>query len=81
MSVTRKPLDMRCFGTEWIAAEKGLMEYADALAERKHYFLVPKGNWRYVRKADKMELKAGMHVEWKKSNTKDLRRSALFNRY
>ena len=63
-----KPLDMRRFGTEWITAEKDLWDVADALAERKHYFLVPKGNWRYVRKADPMELKAGRFVEWKKSD-------------
>ena len=41
-----KPLDMRRFGTEWITAEKDLWNVADALAERKHYFLVPKGNWK-----------------------------------
>jgi len=61
-----KPLDMRGFGTEWITAEKDLWEVADALAERKHYFLVPKGNWRHVRRADAMERKAGAITEWKK---------------
>ena len=60
-----KPLDMRKFGTDWITTEKDLWNIADALSERKHYFLVPKGNWRYVRKADSMELKAGKLVEWK----------------
>lgn len=59
-----KPLDMRKFGTEWITTEKDLWNIADALSERKHYFLVPKGNWRYVRKADSMELKAGKLIEW-----------------
>ena len=63
-----KPLDMRRFGTEWITAEKDLWNVADALAERKHYFLVPKGNWKHVRKADPMELKAGRLVEWPKSD-------------
>lgn len=62
-----KPLDMRGFGTEWITAKKDLWEVADALAERKHYFLVPKGNWRYVRRADAMERRAGAIVEWPKS--------------
>ncbi|MDP2655310.1 MAG: hypothetical protein Q8P17_01980 [bacterium] len=63
-----KPLDMRKFGTDWITSEKDLWNIADALSERKHYFLVPKGNWRYVRKADSMELKAGKLVEWHSSN-------------
>ena len=63
-----KPLDMRKFGTDWITSEKDLWHIADAISERKHYFLVPKGNWRYVRKADKMELKAGKLIEWQKSD-------------
>ena len=63
-----KPLDMRRFGTDWLTAEKELWNVADALAERTHYFLVPKGNWRHVRRADDMELAAGTIVEWKKSD-------------
>ena len=63
-----KPLDMRRFGTAWLTSEKELWNVADALAERKHYFLVPKGNWRFVRKADLMELAAGTITEWKKSD-------------
>jgi len=65
-----KPLDMRRFGTGWITAEKDLWEIADALDAQPHYDLVPKGNWRYVRPADSMELKAGSFIEWKKSNPK-----------
>lgn len=63
-----KPLDMRKFGIDWITSEKDLWNIADALSERKHYFIVPKGNWRYVRRADSMELKAGKLIEWEKSN-------------
>ena len=63
-----KPLNLKQFGTDWITSEKDLWNIADALSEREHYFLVPKGNWRYVRKADSMELKAGKLIEWKKSN-------------
>ncbi len=63
-----KPLDMRRFGTGWLTAEKDLWEVADALGERKHYFLVPKGNWRYVRRADPMETKAGTLLEWPRSD-------------
>ncbi len=63
-----KPLDMRRFGTAWVTAEKDLWEVADALAERTHYFIVPKGNWRHVRRADDMELAAGTLVEWEKGH-------------
>ncbi|MDO8742196.1 MAG: hypothetical protein Q7J45_01480 [bacterium] len=63
-----KPFDMRRFGTEWITAEKDLWEVADALSVLPHYQLVPKGNLRYVRKADAMELKAGKLIEWPESD-------------
>jgi hypothetical protein len=63
-----RPLNMSRYGTDWVTSEKDVWFVSDALAERKHYFLVPKGNWRYVRKADAMELKAGRLVEWKKSD-------------
>ncbi len=64
-----RPLDMRTFGTDWMTSPKDLWEVADALSERKHYFIVPKGNWRYVRKADQMELKAGKLIEWNGADT------------
>lgn len=63
-----KPLDMRRFGTVWITEGKDLWYIAEALSVLPHYQLVPKGNLRYVRKADAMELKAGMLIEWPKSN-------------
>lgn len=63
-----KPLDMRRFGTGWLTAEKDLWEVADALSSLPHYYLVPKGNWKFVREADSMELKAGSFIEWQKSD-------------
>lgn len=66
-----KPLDLRRrFGTDWITAEKDLWKIADALSVVPHYYLVPKGNWRYVRKADPMELKAGSFIEWSESDSR-----------
>ena len=59
-----RPLDLRRFGTDWITSEKNLWHVADALAVTPHYDLVPKGNWRYVRRADPMELSAGLVPEW-----------------
>ncbi len=62
-----KPLDLcKRFGTAWITAENDLWEVADALDATPHYDLVPKGNWRFVRNADAMELAAGSVAEWKK---------------
>ncbi|MFA6503158.1 MAG: hypothetical protein WCT45_02800 [Candidatus Paceibacterota bacterium] len=63
-----RPLDMRRFGTTWITAEHDLWEVAEALSVLPHYDLVPKGNWRYVRKADAMERQAGSVPEYKKSD-------------
>jgi hypothetical protein len=63
-----RPLSLRRFGTTWLTNEKESKKIADALSERKHYFLVPKGNWRHLRKADAMERKAGELIEWKKSD-------------
>ncbi len=63
-----KPLDLRKFGTDWLTSEKDLWNIADALSVLPHYNLVPKGNWRYVRRADSMELKAGKLIEWTASD-------------
>lgn len=63
-----KPLNLRRFGTDWITEGKDLWNIADALSVLPHYDLVPKGNRRYVRKADRMERKAGSLIEWPKSD-------------
>jgi hypothetical protein len=78
-----KPLDMRRIAapdgarrrgaaasdaTYWITSEENLWNVADALNAAAHYELVPKGNWRHVRKADAMELKAGRLIEWPESD-------------
>ncbi len=63
-----KPLDLRHQGTGWITAEEDLWEIADALGALPHYPLVPRGHWRYVRKADAMERRAGELIEWEESD-------------
>ena len=63
-----KPLDMRRLGVGWITAEEDLWDVSDALDAQPQYSLVPKGNWRHVRRADSMELKAGMIIEWEESD-------------
>lgn len=63
-----RPLNLKRFGTKWVASEEGLW-YLDAiLTTLPHYAVVPKGNERFIRKADSMELRAGRLVEWPKSN-------------
>jgi hypothetical protein len=54
----------------WVAAEEDLWKFDEALATRKHYFLIPKGNWQHVRRADPMELAAGRLLEWPKSDSR-----------
>ncbi|MDO8523737.1 MAG: hypothetical protein Q7R74_00740 [bacterium] len=59
-----RPLNLRRFGTDWMTSEKELWYLDKALAALPHYPLVPKKNKKFIRKADRMELKAGRLVEW-----------------
>jgi hypothetical protein len=63
-----KPLDLRRFGTEWITAERELWDVADDLSSLQHFYLVPKGNWRAMRRADPIERKAGKLIEWRETD-------------
>lgn len=63
-----KPLDLRRFGTGWITSEKDVWDIAEALSVAPHYYFVPPGNWRFVRRADAMELKAGKLIGWPRSH-------------
>ncbi|MFZ1987632.1 MAG: hypothetical protein WAV21_01190 [Minisyncoccia bacterium] len=65
-----KPFNLKKLGAAWITAEKDLWEIDQALGALPHYPLVPKGNARYVRKADTMELQAGRLTEWKESDSR-----------
>ncbi len=63
-----KPLNLKKLGTDWITAEEDFFEIDDALDALPHFPLVPKGNERFIRKADPMELEAGRLIEWKESD-------------
>lgn len=66
-----KQLDLEArFGTAWITKVKDVWEVAEALSLLPHYPLVPKGNWRYVRAADAMEMQAGGTPEWSRSDSR-----------
>jgi len=66
-----EPFDLRKFGTKWVTAEEDLFYLADALDHSPHHSICPKRNLRLLRRADKMELKAGKLVEWRKRFVKN----------
>jgi hypothetical protein len=61
-------LDLSRLGEDWVTSEKDLWYLADALDALPHFDLVPKGNRRYIRGADPMELAAGRLEEWPRSD-------------
>lgn len=62
------PLNLMRFGTDWVTSEKQLWYLDKALDALPHENLVPKGNKKFIRAADAMELKAGRFIEWPKSD-------------
>lgn len=56
------------YGGKWITDEKDLFYIAEDLDDARHYKIFPKQNIKYIRPADKMELKAGRIIEWKKNH-------------
>jgi hypothetical protein len=52
--------------TSWVTKEENLWNIDKKLDKIKHYDLVPKYHIKKLRKADKIEIKAGEIVEWKK---------------
>ena len=63
-----KPFNLNKQKINWITSENDLRELVDNLDESPHLPLFPKANLKHIRKADKMERKAGEIVEWKKTN-------------
>jgi hypothetical protein len=68
VSFSSKPLDMRRLGTKWITSEEDLHIVAEALDFSRHTRIYPTKNRMYIRLADKMEIRAGRIVEWKKTH-------------
>lgn len=63
-----RPLDLSRITRDWITAKEELFWLDDHLNSLQHYEIVPRGNWKYVRTADPMELKAGRIEEWPESD-------------
>ena len=61
-----EPLNLNIFGKNWAVEEKDLWKIDKKLDKIKHYNLAPKIVFKNLRKADKMEMKAGKIVEFKR---------------
>ena len=49
----------------WITSREKILDLIGAMAESKHYEILTKQQIKNLRKADKIEIKAGKIVEWK----------------
>jgi hypothetical protein len=61
-----KPFNLNKFGNEWLTSKEDLFHIVEALDASPHVKLVPKG--LKLRKADKIEIKVGEVIEWKRGN-------------
>lgn len=64
-----EPFDLRKLSTQqikdWISGSEDLFWLADAIDASPHCRIYPASRKKYLRKADRMELKAGNITEWK----------------
>ena len=61
-----EPMDLNIFEKGWEISEKNLWGIDQELDKIKHFEIAPKKAFKKLRKADKIEIKAGKIVEWKK---------------
>ena len=59
------PVNLDKFGNDWIYSSENLWEIHDALDKVKHFPILNRKQVAGLRKADKIEIKAGKIVEWK----------------
>jgi hypothetical protein len=59
-----EPFNMKKFDSKWITTDEELFDLADTLDGSKHHRFYPAKNKKFLRKADKMEMKAGNILEW-----------------
>lgn len=64
-SYSARPFDLRKLGRGWVACEDDLHHIAEAIDDAPHTRLFPKQQEAHVRKADKMERRAGALIEWR----------------
>jgi hypothetical protein len=63
-----KPFNLKKYGYDWIISGESLDYIGEDLDNHAHYELIPPENRKYIRKADKMEMRSGNIIEWKRSN-------------
>lgn len=61
-----KPLNLNIFGKNWMLLDRDLWHIDKKLDKIKHYDIMPKSYIKKLRKADRVEIKAGKVVEYKK---------------
>ena len=61
-----QPFHLARYGTTWITAEEDLFYLAEAIDDSPHLTIFPKKNIPWLRRADRMEKKAGRLLEWKR---------------
>jgi hypothetical protein len=59
-----QPFDLRKVDPSWITDENDLDDLAEKIDRAPHQRIFPPANTRFLRPADKMELKAGRLIEW-----------------
>lgn len=50
-----RPINMKRFGTSWVASSENLFYIAEAISDTYHISIIPKGNEKYIRRATKLE--------------------------
>lgn len=63
-----RPFDLKNLGTAWITSEDDLGYIADRIDQSPHFPIVPKENRALIRRADRMERRAGELIEWPRSD-------------
>lgn len=59
------PLDLNIFEKDWIFSDGDLWGIDEELNKIKHYTIAPKKIFKNLRKADKIEIRAGKIIEYK----------------
>lgn len=59
-----KPFNLKKIKTDWRTSEEELWDIVDRLDNSPHFPFIPVKNKKFIRKADKIERKAGSVTEW-----------------